>query len=170
MTAVLDTIERLLRAAGHPDIVDIERYGPNQGAWGPSVKTPGMDQRGITGVRVTHQSTATASLWEANWHGETPVDTPAVMPPPRQNRGPRLAILTAWLLDIARPGDFKAWRLVALPEVGKTDTRGATPVGLSVITADGQRVLLRASATGAVVGEDPLDEPFPDWEPPPSIT
>src|ERR1051325_2076488 len=109
MTAVvLDTVEKILLGARHPDIVKIERYGPSAGPWGPSVKSRGMDKRGISGVKVTHQSLATASLWDAIWPGEQPVDPPATLPPPKGYRAPRLAILTFQLLDIVRPEQFKA--------------------------------------------------------------
>lgn len=160
---VLDTVERLLRSAQHPDIVAIERYGPNQGPWGPSVQE--SPAKGITGVRVTHQSTATASLWLAVWPGEIPVPAPAVMPAPKL-RAARIAILAAQLLDVARPPEFKAWRLVALPGIGLDED---LPSGLSFVTAAGERVLLRSSATGVTVGEEPEEEPFPAYQLPASI-
>ena len=155
----LDVIEKLLVAANHPDITDIRRYGPGLGPWGPSdEKSP---VKGVTGLRVTHQSSSTASLWEAIWPGEQPVEAPDVLPAPRQNRAPRLAILVARLLDKARPAEFKAWRLVSLPGLGVPEE--GLPFGLSIVHADGTRMLLRASATGATAGTDVAEDPFPDY-------
>lgn len=169
-TQVLDVVEQLLNAAQHPDIAKVERYGPGDGPWGPSITSPGMSTRGITGVKVTHQSTATASLWLANRPGETPIPVPGVLPPPRQNRAPRLAILAVQLLDGAKPAQFKAWQLVALPDVGATDKRGISPAGVSIVTAAGEKVLLRVSATGPTVGVEPAEDPFPDYVIPEGIS
>lgn len=161
MSQVLDVIETLLRAAEHPDIVEVERYGPGLGPWGPTVEQSRV--KTITGVRVKHQSTATASLWEAVWPGEKPVDPPAALPTPLQNRAPRLAIFVCRLLDVARPSQFKSWRLVELPNLGLDAEQAGLPFGLSIVTADGGRVLLRATATGPTLGAEPADEPFPDY-------
>ncbi len=158
---ILDILERLLTAAHHPDIVAVEQYGPGDGPWGP--KSDPKKVRGISGVRVVHQSTATASLWLAVWDGEQPVEAPAVWPVPRQNRAPRLAMFAAQLLEHAKPAEVKAWRLVALPGLGNQEKQAGLPFGLSVVMADGSRVLLRATATGATVGFDPDEEPFPDY-------
>jgi hypothetical protein len=156
---VLDTIERLLTAADHPDIVKVERYGPGDGPWGPTVQESKVKH--ITGVKVTHQSTATASVWEAIWPGEQPVDPPTTLPAPRSARAPRLLILVSQLLDVAQPETLKAWRLVTLPDLGAT---GSTlPAGLSLVDRDGGRLLLRATATGPTVGDEPTVDPFPDY-------
>ncbi len=160
-TSVLDVMERLLTAAAHPDIVHVERYGPGLGPWGPNVQQSTV--KAITGVRVVHQSTATASLREAVWPGEQPVDVPAVMPAPKQNRAPRLAIFAYQLLEAARPAELKAWRLVTLPDLGNQAKQAGLPFGLSVVTADGQKMLLRVTATGPTVGGEPDDEPYPDY-------
>lgn len=158
---ILDIIERLLIAAEHPDIVAVERYGPGDGPWGPDVPT--SKAKAITGVKVKYQSTATASLWEAVWPGEQPMPAPAVMPLPTQNRAPRLAIFVARLLDVAQPEQFQAWRLVSLPGVGLPGDHGVLPFGLSIATAGGSKMLLRATATGPTVGFEPESEPFPDY-------
>ncbi len=158
---LLDLVERLLQAAEHPDIVKIERYGPGQGPWGPDVET--SKAKSITGIMVRHQSTATASLWEAVWPGEQPVDPPAVWPVPRQNRAPRLLLLVGQLLEAAKPAKVKAWRLVSLPKLGLADKQAGLPFGLSAVLTDGSRWLLRATATGPTVGTDPEEEPFPDY-------
>jgi hypothetical protein len=160
VSQVLDVIETLLRAAEHPDITAVERYGPGLGPWGPSVSQSKV--KAISGVTVRHQSTATASIWEAVWPGEEPADPPAVLPPPRQNRAPRLAVFVAQLLDAAQPAQFQAWRLVTLPDLGSAGQAGL-PFGVSVVEAGGKRTLLRVTATGPMVGADPLEEPFPDY-------
>jgi hypothetical protein len=58
--AVLDTIERLHNAAGHPDIVNIKRYGQ-----GPN-----------PGIALTYQSGSAAYLWTTppSRTGPTPHD------------------------------------------------------------------------------------------------
>jgi hypothetical protein len=103
---VLDVMEQLLTAAKHPDIIRVERYGTSNAPWGPSAQESKV--KSITGVKVKHRSTATASLWLAVWPGEKPITPPAAPLPPRQHRGPRLAILAAQLLDVAQPAQFKA--------------------------------------------------------------
>ena len=160
MTTVLDVIERLLIAAEHPDIVSIDRYGPDLGPWGPTVEQSKV--KAISGVKVTHQSTATASLWEAIWPGEQPVTAPAELPAPAR-RAPRLLILAAQLLDQAKPEQFRAWRLVSLPDIGLAEDQGVMPFGLSIALANGSKMLLRATSTGPTVGNEPTEEPFPNY-------
>ncbi len=159
---LLDMIEKLLTAARHPDIVKIEQYGPGQGAWGPDVDQNKV--KSITGIKVTHQSSATASIWLAQWPGqEQPIDEPAQLPLPRQNRAPRLAIFVKQLLDVAQPAELKAWRIVKLSKLGNPDTQAHLPSGLSVVAAAGERTLLRVAATGATVGGEPEMDPFPSY-------
>lgn len=166
MSVVLDVVERLLVAAQHPDTVTVERYGPGEGPWGPTVET--SKARGVTGVRVVHQSSATASLWEADQPGAQAVEAPEVIPVPRadklapQMRAPRLLIFTAQLLDVARPAQFQSWQLLTLPDLGVEGQEGL-PFGLGITGAGGGRMLLRASATGPTVGEEPAVEPFPEY-------
>lgn len=159
--SVLDMIERLLKTADHPDIVKIERYGPGKGPWGPNVAESKVQH--ITGIRVAHQSTATASLWEAVWPGEQPVEAPEVAPAPRQNRAPRLLLLAKQLLDAAKPDQLRGWRLVTLPNLGNPARQEGLPFGLSLVDADGKQHLLRTSATGPTLGAEPESEPFPDY-------
>jgi hypothetical protein len=156
---VLDLLEQLLHAARHPDITAIEQYGPGLGPWGPTVAESKVPA--ITGVQVTYQSTATASLWEAVWPDGKPVHTPA-MPPPNR-RAPRLLIFTAQLLDYAKPEQFRSWQLLALPDIGLQTEQGVMPAGLGIVTASGAKVLLRATATGPTAGQEPAVEPFPGY-------
>ncbi len=159
---LLDLLERLLAAADHPDIVKIERYGPGQGPWGPDADQSKV--KSITGIKVTHQSSATASIWLAQWPGEEqPIEAPAESPSPRPNRAPRLAILVKQLLDVAQPAELKAWRIVKLPGLGRPDTQAHLPSAVSVVTSAGERLLLRVTATGPTAGQCPAEEPFPDY-------
>lgn len=160
MSQVLDVIERLLVAAEHPDIVEVERYGPGGGVWGPTVEQSRAKQ--ISGLRVVHRSSATASLWEAVWPGEQPATAPAEASTPRQNRAPRLAQFVAQLLDVAKPEQFTAWRLVTLPGLGTANEQAGMPFGLSIVTTTGP-VLLRTTATGPTAGDEPAAEPFPEY-------
>jgi hypothetical protein len=148
LARVLDVVEGLLRASGHPDIVEIRRYGSE-----PS----------ITGVRVRYQATSTASLFGATWPGAQPLAVPEKLPAPKQRRAPRIAIFAVWLLEAARPQEFRSWQLVALPGLGSEKEPGPFPAGVSLECADGSTTLLRASATGATVGSEPDEEPFPDY-------
>jgi hypothetical protein len=158
-TQILDVIEQLLVAAKHPDIVAIDRYGPGLGPWGPSVEESKVKR--ITGVKVTHQSTATASLWEAVWPGGQPVPAPTDLPPDR--RATRLLVFTAQLLDFAKPDQLRSWQLLALPDLGPDSEQGATPAGLGLVATDGAKVLLRSTSTGPTVGTEPAEDPFPDY-------
>ncbi|MFI5895667.1 hypothetical protein ACIA5D_36785 [Actinoplanes sp. NPDC051513] len=154
---VLDVIERLLNAAEHPDIVRVERYGTGAEAWGPTVEKSQV--KTVTGVKVHHQSTSSASLWGSNRSDLTPVEAPE-MPAPGL-RGPRLAILTVRLLDVARPPQFSGWQLFSVAELAGAGE--GLPFAVGITCADGSRVLLQASSTGASVGREPDVEPFPDY-------
>lgn len=156
---VLDLIEQLYASAKHPDITAIERYGPGLGPWGPSKEESKVAS--ITGIKVTYQSTATASLWGAVWPGGQPVPAPEALPPAR--RAARLLVFTAQLLDHAKPGQLTSWQLLALPGLGPDSEQGVMPAGLGVVTADGSKLLLRSSSTGPTVGFEPAEEPFPDY-------
>ncbi len=160
LAQVLDVVEGLLVASEHPDIVKVERYGTATEPWGPSVERSRTTS--IAGVKVTYTSTSTALL---NGRIETaafPVPMPAELPPPRL-RAPRLAIFVAQLLDVARPEVFSRWELVSLPSLGDAGQLGTLPYGLSIACADGTTMLLLAQSTGAMVGSEPTEEPFPDY-------
>jgi hypothetical protein len=158
-TQVLDVIEQLLAAARHPDIAAIERYGPGLGPWGPTVEE--SKAKSITGVKVTYQSTASASLWEAVWPGGQPVPAPTDLPPSR--RASRLLVFAAQLLDYAKPDQLRSWQLLALPGLGPDSEQGVTPTGLGVVTTSGTKLLLRSTSTGPTVGTEPAEDPFPDY-------
>lgn len=164
---LLDLIERVLGAGEHPDITAVERYGPGDGAWGPTVEKSQV--KAISGVRVRHESTASAMLWGAIWPGGQPVQAPAQLPPPAQNRAPRLVILTAQLLEVARPAELRSWQLLAFPDRGLEADRGVMPFGLGIETAGGEKMLLLASATGPTVGSEPAEDPYPGYRIPEGV-
>jgi hypothetical protein len=152
---VLDLLRRLIEGAQHPDIADVRLY-----SGGPEPER--------NGVAVRDQRQGHMYLAGTTWKGETPVDTPDVLPPPKLG-AQRIAVLAVKLLDVARPAELKAWRLVALPDLGSTDARGVAPAGVSLACADGTRVLLRATHGGAQAERDPEEDPFPDWRVPDSL-
>jgi hypothetical protein len=161
LAQVLDVVEGLLRASEHPDIVGIERYGDGAGPWGPDAATSKV--KTVSGIRVRHQATSTASAWGAIWKSDpTPLPVPEAMPNPGR-RASRLAIFIVQLLDVARPSEFRSWQLAALPGLAPAGEEGVFPVAISLECTDGTTMLLRTSATGAMVGADPEEEAFPDY-------
>ena len=160
LAQVLDVVEGLLVASRHPDIVKVERYGTATEPWGPNVAKSKTSL--ISGVRVTYVATSTAVLWGAVKSDTIPVQAPAEMPPPTL-RAFRLPIFVAQLLDVARPAAFTSWQLVAQPTMGPKDRLGELPSGLNIACADGTRILLLSTATGAMVGSYPEQEQFPDY-------
>jgi hypothetical protein len=150
LAEVLDVFEGLFAAAQHPDIVSVGRYGSDMQPGGQSP----------AGVKVKHLSGSEAYLWGAVVRNDAvPAPVPEALPAPRL-RAPRIAILAAKLLDVARPAQFKAWRLVAFPDLGPEP--GVTSLGVEVVCADGTKMLLRATAGSGPAG-DPADEPAPDY-------
>lgn len=152
---ILDVLKRLFEAAQHPDIAGVSVFA--RGSELPR-----------NGIAVKDRWSGTTFLSGADWKGETPVDTPAVLPPPKQGVQ-RILTLAAWLLDTAKPAQFQAWRLVALPDLGPTDARGTTPAALSIVCADGTRFLLRATQGGSQL-PTPGEDPNPDWRVPADLS
>ncbi len=163
---ILGIIERLLVASEHPDIVKVERYGTATEPWGPNAER--SKTKTVSGVRVIYTATSGAMLWGAISPDVVTVPAPDEMPPPSQ-RAFRLPIFVAQLLDAARPAGFTSWELVARPVIGPKDRLGALPSGLRITCADNTKMLLLAQATGAMVGTDPDEEPFPDYTIPETI-
>ncbi|MDI6102500.1 hypothetical protein QLQ12_28155 [Actinoplanes sp. NEAU-A12] len=152
LAQVLDVIETLFQACGHPEIEAVERFGSDTVPGGPSP----------SGVRIRYVDGALAYLWGAVWPSETDLPTPETLPPPAGRRPDRVAVLAALLLDAARPAGFRSWRLVALRDLGPSDERGKVPRGLRIVCADGTSLLLRATAAGGPE-RAPEEEPYPDW-------
>jgi hypothetical protein len=153
---VLGLLKRLLEAAGHPDIAEVRLY-----SGGPEPER--------NGIAVRDQRHGHMYLAGASWKGETEVPAPDLLPPPKLG-AQRIAALVVKLLDVARPAELKAWRLVALPDLGPTDARGVAPSGVSLACSDGTRVLLRATHGGAQAERDPAEDPHPDWQVPETLT
>ncbi|MEV6300719.1 hypothetical protein AB0M02_15025 [Actinoplanes sp. NPDC051861] len=155
---VLDVLESLLAASGHPEIAAVERYGADLVPGGPSP----------SGVRVRYENGSEAYLWGAIWPGESDLPTPQTLPPPRR-RADRIAVFAAQLLDVARPAAFASWRVVALPDLGPASERGKVPRGLRIDCADGTSLLLRATSGVGPTG-DPEHDPYPEYRIPANLS
>lgn len=153
LAAVLDVFEALFKAAQHPDVAEVGRYGNDTAPGGQSP----------AGVKVKDARGAHMYLWGAVWKGATTLEVPAVLPTPKWG-AQRIAVFAAQLLDVAQPTDFfQSWRLVALPDLGPTNARGQVPAGVEVVCADGTRMLLRSTHGSSQTG-DPDEEPCPDYQ------
>ncbi|GAA4600376.1 hypothetical protein GCM10023107_52720 [Actinoplanes octamycinicus] len=151
LAQVLDVLQELHIAGGHPEIAEVARFGADGVPGGPSP----------AGLRIRYVTGSEAYLWGAVWPGETAMPVPEVLPPPSR-RAMRAAAFAARLLEAARPAGFRAWELVALPDLGPVGERGKVPLGLRITAADGTSVLLRATAAGGPTVE-PDTEPYPDY-------
>ena len=158
LTQVLDVIEGLLVASQHPDIVLIRRYGKDA--------TPGGNSP--AGVCVKHCSGSEAYIWGAVHPGEIPIPVPEVLPAP-ERRADRLAVLVTQLLDVARPEQFRSWQLVAFPDLGPVEEQGKSAAGISLVCADGTKVMLRTTAGSGQTG-DPAEEPAPGYVLPEAVS
>ncbi|WP_045740975.1 hypothetical protein [Actinoplanes rectilineatus] len=152
LTDALDLLERLLNAAGHPDIASVKRYG--QGT-----------EQSPAGIDLADQRGAHMYLFGEQRKGEIPIDVPTVLPTPKYG-SQRVAVLAAQLLDAARPDALREWRLVAFGDLGPTDARGVAPAGISMLAADGSRILLRSAMGASKDTTAPDSEPSPGWTPP----
>lgn len=142
---VLDTIRRLLGAAGHPDMTRVELFDGAQ-----------------RGVQVVYRSQAKAFVWVVERKVATkPADFPEQMPD-YKTRVMHLLRLIVDLLEQVRPAGVEAWRTVSVEGVA------LEPCGLQV-RAGGETVLLRVTAGGAP-GEDTDPATFADWRIPARIT
>ncbi|WP_250000350.1 hypothetical protein [Actinoplanes sp. M2I2] len=160
LAQVLDVVERLLVAAEHPEIVKVERYGTATEPWGPDAARSRTTT--ISGLKATFTSTSTALLNGRILPGVVDVPMPAELPLPTL-RAPRFATFVAQLLNVARPKQFTSWQLVSPPAMGPADRPGTLPYGISISCADGTKMLLLCQATGAMVGKEPEEEPFPGY-------
>lgn len=160
LAQVLDIVERLLVASGHPDIVKVDRYGTATEPWGPDASKSRTAT--ISGLKLTFTSTSTALLDGRIVPRVVDVPTPDEMPPPSL-RAPRSVTFVAQLLDVARPEQFSSWQLVCPPDMGPKDRLGTLPYGIVIAGTDGSKMLLLCQATGAMVGNEPTEDPFPDY-------
>jgi hypothetical protein len=144
---VLDVVEWLFNAAGHPDIVEVERYGRDLKPGGQSP----------AGVRITYGSGAQTYLFAAapSEPAPQPHPLPEQMPPLKLRALHSLKFLIE-LLDVARPDGFTAWRTVSFAGVWMK------PAALEIRCTDGTSAYLRVTCTSGPVG-DPETPPFPDY-------
>lgn len=153
LSQALDVLEALFRAAEHPDVTDITRYGrdPQPGGQSPS------------GVRVWYRSGSSSMLWGAVAPRDaTPVPLPGEMPPPRL-RGARGLVLAHQLLDFARPEQFAGWELCRQPGI-------EVPVAAGIrITARDKSVIYLRGTSACGQGAEPDQEPYPDYQIPEGV-
>lgn len=156
LSQALDVIEALHRAAEHPDVVDITRYGRDVAPGGQSP----------SGVRVWYRSGSSAMLWGAVPPPDAvPVPLPSEMPPPRL-RAARGLIFAHQLLDVARPEQFTGWELCRQP-----GCEVPVAAALRITARDGSVIYLRGTAAcgpGGVGGE-PDQDPYPDYRIPDGV-
>ncbi|MFI1987819.1 hypothetical protein [Actinoplanes sp. NPDC020271] len=148
---VLDVLQELHVASGHPELAAVERFGTDATPGGPSP----------AGLRLRYGTGSFAYLWGAVWAGETAMAVPEDLPPP-SHRASRAVVFAAQLLDVARPDAFRTWELCALRDLGPAAARGKAPLGLRINSAEGTSFLLRATAAGGPTRE-PDTEPHPSY-------
>jgi hypothetical protein len=139
---VLDVVEKLFNAAGHPDVVRVHRYGGGQSR---------------AGVAITYQSGSSAYLSSAGLGNSPPVpyDLPAELPSLRFRAQHALKFLLE-LLDAARPAPFAAWRPVAFADTA------LKPTGVEIRGKDGTTAYLLVTS-GSGPTKDPDEDPYPDY-------
>ncbi|NYT93171.1 hypothetical protein [Salinispora sp. H7-4] len=153
VTQALDVMTAIFRAAEHPDIVEVTRYGADAQPGGQSP----------AGIKVRHQSGTAAMLWAGvPPRDATPVPLPTGPLPPKQ-RAARILVLAQQLLDVARPEVFTSWELCRQPGV-------EVPVAAAIrITASDRSVIyLRATAASGGTSE-PETDPYPDYQIPQGV-
>lgn len=156
VTQALDMMEAILRAAEHPDIVSVSRYGADTQPGGQSPP----------GIKAVHQTGSYAMLWAAVPHRHARPVPLGDMPPPRY-RAQRILVLAHQLLDVARPEVITSYELCATPGVG--DWTGDPPLSaLRLKCGDGSVVYLRATAASGG-GAEPETDPYPDYQIPQGV-
>lgn len=157
VSQALDVMEAILRAAEHPDVVEVARYGTDTQ---PGGQVP-------AGIKAVHQNGSYAMLWAA----VPPRDARPVplgeMPPPRL-RAQRILVLAHQLLDVARPEPIAAWELCATPGVGDWDGGDPPPSALRLTCRDRSVIYLRATAASGGAAE-PETDPYPDYQIPQGV-
>ncbi|WP_431904109.1 hypothetical protein [Micromonospora carbonacea] len=147
VSQALDIMEALFRAAEHPDITAVERYGRDDQPGGQSPP----------GVKVVHRSGSTGMLWAAvPPRDAAAVPPPDEMPPPRL-RAARVLVFAHRLLDAARPEQFAGWELCRQPGV-------EVPVAAALrITAHDKSVIYLRGTSASGAGAEPAQDPHPDY-------
>ncbi|MEU4777448.1 hypothetical protein [Micromonospora sp. NPDC023633] len=153
VSQALDVVEALLRAAEHPDIVAVERYGADVQPGGQSP----------AGVKAVHGSGSAALLWGAvPPRDATPVPLPSEPLPPKW-RAARILVLAHQLLDAARPDVFRSWELCR-----QAGVESPVAAALRITASDGSVVYLRATSAAGSMGE-PETDPHPDYRIPQGV-
>ncbi|SCL43136.1 hypothetical protein GA0074692_6779 [Micromonospora pallida] len=156
LSQALDVIEALHRAAEHPDVTDITRYGRDTAPGGQSP----------AGVRIWYRSGSSTMLWGEVPHREAaPVPLPGEMPPPKL-RAARGLMFAHHLLDFAQPDVFKSWELCSQP-----GTVVPVAAALRITARDGDVIYLRGtSACGpGGAGGEPEEDQYPDYHIPEGV-
>ncbi|NJP33674.1 hypothetical protein [Micromonospora thermarum] len=157
VSQALDVMEALLRAAEHPDIVEVARYGADTQPGGQSPP----------GVKAKHENGSYAMLWaEVPPRDARPMPL-GEMPPPRL-RARRILVLAHQLLDVARPEPFASWELCATPGVGDWTGGDPPPSALRITCRDRSVVYLRGTAASGDEAE-PETDPYPDYQIPQGV-
>ncbi len=154
VSQALDVMEALLRAAEHPDIVTIRRYGRDAQPGGQSP----------AGVKIQHRSSDTWALLSAfpPPRDATPVPLPSEMPPPKW-RAARILVFAHQLLDAGKPEPFASWELCRQP-----GTEGPVAAAIRVSARDGSVFYLRGMAASGSMREPEVD-PYPDYQIPQGV-
>ncbi|QOC89890.1 hypothetical protein [Micromonospora craniellae] len=153
VSQALDMIEALLRAAEHPDITAVQRYGRDAQPGGQSP----------AGVKALHRSGSAAMLWAAvPPRDATPVPLPSDPLPPRW-RAARILVLAHQLLDVARPDQLAQWELCR-----QAGVESPIAAALRLNARDGSVVYLRGTSAGGT-SREPETDPFPDWQIPEGV-
>lgn len=153
LSQALDVLEALHRAADHPDVTDITRYGNDAQPGGQSP----------SGIRIGYRSGSSAMLWGAvPPRDATPVPLPSEMPPPKL-RAARGLMFAHMLLDFAHPEQFTGWELCR-----QSGVEVPVAAALRITARDGSVIYLRGtSASGQ--GAEPEQDPYPDYQLPSGV-
>ncbi|MEU8264502.1 hypothetical protein AB0C02_28250 [Micromonospora sp. NPDC048999] len=154
VSQALDVMEALLRAAEHPDIVSVSRYGRDT--------TPGGQSP--AGVAVMHRSSDTRALLTAAVppRDATPVPLPTE-PLPMKWRAARILVFAHQLLDAAKPDPFSGWELCRQP-----GTHGPVAAAIRITARDGSVIYLRGLAASGSMREPETDH-YPDYQIPQGV-
>lgn len=146
MPTVLDTIERLLKAAQHPDIAGVSQYEGNTGR----------------AIEVAYQSQAKAFIWPVTEKVTTaPADLPNALPEYKFRAQHALKLLCD-LLELAKPDGWR-WRTVSV------EGAALAPCGLEVWMG-GKTTLLRVTSASTPLPKDSDPADWADYQLPPSIS
>ncbi|MGC4771207.1 hypothetical protein ACLQ25_19825 [Micromonospora sp. DT44] len=150
---VVDAMELLYRAADHPEVVEVSRFGRDTEPGGQSPP----------GVKLLFRSGTSALLAASVPPRPAPEAVPltAELPSPSP-RVTRTLALTMRLLDYARPPVFKSWETCAYPGVH------LKPSAVRINCTDGDVVYLRVTVASGP-SRDPEADLYPEYEIPEGV-